>query len=593
MDQQSVRSNLRLARFMARNAFHAHVELREGRRACLGAVLERHARRRGGRVALRFEQRAYTFAQLNQAANRVASTLRELGARRGDVVALLMANRPELLFTLLGANKLGVAVALVDPSLAGEALAAALGAHEPRFVVLGGEHAAPVGRLGERLRVPRGRILVLREGDAGAPLDGAIEITARIGEAPAANPPETSKRGVSGLCVHVCTSGTAGPSRSIPMTNGRILRAARFFESAAELTAEDVVYDSGMPLHHASGLVVGFAAALVAGATFAMRRRFSASQHWEDVARFEATVFTYVGELCRYLLASPAHPLERKHRVRAVLGAGLGLDAWEPFQRRFGIPTVYELYGATDGNVGLVNLDGRPGMIGRLLPGQLVARADASTGRLHRDARGRLVRVEPGEVGMLLGGCDRTSSLRADVDRAREAGALVRDGAFGREYFCTGDLVRLHAQRYLSFVDRVGDAIVWNGENVSTTDVAEVLHGLPGVKEVNVYGVDVPWGAGKAPMAALVVDGEFRIEALSDFLAERLPRNPRPVFVRLCSAMETTGTHVQLKTRLRDEGYDLARVGEDPIYVMDAATRKYAMLTKKRRASLLERAEGL
>ncbi len=566
----------RHARFVAKNAFHAHVELREGRRTCLGRVLERHARSSGGRVALRFEDRVYTFDALNRAANRYASTFAELGARAGDVVALFMSNRPELLFALLGANKLGVAVALVDPASTRDALVARLGAERPRFLLAGGELVPAVERAAPALRLPRARILVQREeGDAGgAPLDGATESTARLLEARAANPVETASRGVSEIAVHVGTSGTTGPSRRVRMTNARVLRAARFFESAAELGPADVVYDSGMPLHHASGLLVGFASSLVAGATFAMRRRFSAKSHWDDVARFEATVFTYVGELCRYLLASPPHPLEHRHRVRAVLGAGLGLDAGEPFQRRFGIGQVFELYGSTDGNVGLVNLDGRPGMIGRLLPGQSVVRADVATGGLLRDARGRLVPVDPGEIGMLVAECERARALRRDVERAREAGAIVSDGP-DRELFCTGDLVRLHAERYVSFVVRVSDAIVCHGELVSPCDVANVLHDFPGVRAVNVYGVAPPSGGGNVPMAALVVGDAFRVADLAPYVTERLAASLRPAFVRICRAMDTTGTHVQRRARLREEGYDPARAGGDPVYRLDPAAPAY------------------
>ena len=85
-------------------------------------------------------------------------------------------------------------------------------------------------------------------------------------------------------------------------------------------------------------MFAGWAAVLTTGACLALRRRFSASNFWADVRRFDATAFVYIGELCRYLLNQPPHPDERRHRLRIATGNGLRPDIWERFQSRFGIP---------------------------------------------------------------------------------------------------------------------------------------------------------------------------------------------------------------------------------------------------------------
>src|SRR5690606_21222884 len=104
----------------------------------------------------------------------------------------------------------------------------------------------------------------------------------------------------------------------------------------------------------------GAGSALASGAAVAMRRKFSASQFWDDVHTFDASIFVYIGELCRYLLNASPSPNERKHRLRLAVGNGLRPDAWEAFQRRFNVPLVREFYLATEGNAPIINFEGRP-----------------------------------------------------------------------------------------------------------------------------------------------------------------------------------------------------------------------------------------
>jgi acyl-CoA synthetase (AMP-forming)/AMP-acid ligase II len=294
-----------------------------------------------------------------------------------------MSTRPEYLAVVLGANKLGVAVALLDASLGGDALVDAVSTCGPSYVLVGGEHASALAAMSDRLPVSLGRVLVWREAREGAVLGGAVEIGARLREAPTVDPRSTAERHVGEPCVFIDTSGKAGQAEIARMSNGRVLETASLFgRVVAAIEPSDVVYGAGLPLHHASGFIVGFCAALVGGGAYAIRRRFSASQHWDDVARYGATVCTYSGELCRHLLAAAPHPLEKAHRVRAVVGAGLRPDDWAGFEERFAVPCVYELRGATEGDVGSFNREGEAGMMGRLMPRQM--KAHLPTGDLVR-----------------------------------------------------------------------------------------------------------------------------------------------------------------------------------------------------------------
>src|SRR5262249_54791128 len=170
--------------------------------------------------------------------------------------------------------------------------------------------------------------------------------------------------------------------------------------------AGETIY-APLPLYHGESLFVGFAPAFRAGGAFASRRAFSASAFLDDVRRHEAVAFVYVGELCRYLLRQAPSPHDRDHRLRVAAGAGLRPDIWTPFQERLGIPRIIELYGATEGNAALQNLDNRPGSVGKphpMLEDQVqLARVDPVTGALARGADGFCVAAAVDEPGELLG----------------------------------------------------------------------------------------------------------------------------------------------------------------------------------------------
>ncbi len=131
---------------------------------------------------------------------------------------------------------------------------------------------------------------------------------------------------------------------------------------------------------------------------------------------------------------------------------------------------------------------------------------------------------------------------------------------------------------YFYFVDRTGDTFRWKAENVATSEVAEALSLFPGIQEANVYGVVIPGGEGKAGMAALVTAPGFDVEALAAHLEEYLPPYARPVFLRFQQQIAATSTFKQRKVELQKQGFNPELVA-DPIYVRDAETGRYSLLT--------------
>jgi len=332
---------------------------------------------------------------------------------------------------------------------------------------------------------------------------------------------------------------------------------------------------------------------LLAGATAILSRRFSASRFWEDCVRHDATVFQYIGELCRYLVNSPPHPDEKRHRLRLAIGNGLRPEVWPTFQERFCIPRILEFYGATEGNISMFNLSGKVGAVGRIpswarrASGVHVLRFDVDAEDVVRGSEGFCTEADLGEPGELVGRLNETSRFEGYTDAAASEKKILRD-VFkkGDAYFRTGDLLKVDDEGYFTFVDRVGDTFRWKGENVSTGEVAEVLSSCSGIEEANVYGVEVPGTDGRAGMASLVVDETFSPKALLDAIKPSLPAYARPLFLRLLSEIETTGTFKHRKVDSVREGFDPVKVA-DPLYLLDSQRGEYVVLNSDRHAQIL------
>ncbi len=522
------------------------------------------------RLAILFEGRKLTNAELEAAANRVARWASAQGIGRGDVVGLLMENRPEFVITWLGLAKLGAVTALLNTNLRGHPLAHSLAVADAKHLVVGAE-------LGDALDSARAHVTSWPTvwGTGGA-VPGARDLDAALAERSPAPIDREVRRGLKAAdkLFYIYTSGTTGMPKAANVSHLRACMMGGGAAGAQQLGPEDRVYVT-LPLYHSAGGVMAAGSALMSGAVLVLARKFSARRFWTDCRENEVTSFQYIGELCRYLLHAPEHPDEQLHRVRVCIGNGLRPEIWEQFQERFGIPKIVEFYGATEGNVALMNLDGKVGAIGRLprllrgAMGVALIRYDVANDQHVRGPNGFCIPCKPGEVGEAIGRITAVSRFEGySSPEATEKKILRNVFKTGDAYFRTGDLMRMDDEDYFYFVDRIGDTFRWKGENVSTNEVAEALSGCPGVREANVYGVAVPGQDGRAGMAALVVGAGFEPAALAERAARELPAYARPVFLRVLPEIEVTGTFKHRKVELVKEGFDPAKI-EGPLFFLD------------------------
>jgi fatty-acyl-CoA synthase len=550
----------------------------------LPVLIDTLAERFGDSPALSSRVTSLSYRELGESVNQYARWARKKALSPGEVVCLLMPNCPEYLALWLGLTRAGVIVSLLNTNLTGAALAHSINIVRPRYVIVAARlmHAAQTARA----HVPES-VLFLAHGAEKSDLPGIDTEASRLSAAKL-TAEECPDPALDDRALYIYTSGTTGLPKAANVSHLRLMQWSHWFAGLMDTQPTDRMYDC-LPLYHSVGGVVATGAVLVHGGTVVLREKFSASEFWQDIADERCTLFQYIGELCRYLLAQPPNPGDTQHSLRLCCGNGLRPDVWEPFRQRFQIPQILEYYAATEGSFSLYNCEGKPGAIGRIppflshrMPVALV-KFDEARGIPIRDAAGLCLRCGVNEIGEAIGQISAAEGKHggrfegyADAEASEKK--VLRDVFIpGDAWYRTGDLMRKDAQGYFYFVDRVGDTYRWKGENVSTGEVTAAITTCAGVADAAVYGVPVPGTDGKAGMAALVAEPGFDLIAFRHGLAQTLPEYARPVFVRIVPALELTGTFKLRKQELALEGYDRTRVA-DALYIDDRQQQAYVRL---------------
>ncbi|XP_071384834.1 long-chain fatty acid transport protein 2-like isoform X2 [Centroberyx affinis] len=480
-----------------------------------------------------FENESYSYSDTDKRSNKVANALRAHPQyKAGDTVALFMGNEPAFMFTWLALAKLGSPVALLNHNIRSKSLLHCFNCCKAKVLI------------------------------AASELKEAVEDVL----------PSLREQGVSiYLMAKECdTPGIESFSDKVEQASDAPL--PRSLRSHITLKSPGVyIYTSG-----------------TTGSTIILKKKFSASQFWDDCRKHNVTVVQYIGEVLRYLCNTPKRENDKDHKVRLAIGNGVRAEIWREFLNRFGEIEVREFYASTEGNVGFVNYAGKIGAIGRvnffhrkLFPYTLI-KYDTERDEPVRDANGLCIESPKGETGLLVSKITEVAPFVGyaqnewQTEKKRLRDVLKK----GDLYFNSGDLLRIDKDNFIYFQDRVGDTFRWKGENVATTEVADILTICDCVKEANVYGVQVPGHEGRIGMAAVTIkeDAQFDGSNIYSHVVSYLPSYARPRFIRIQNAVEVTGTFKQMKVKLVEEGFDPGCV-QDPLYILDDREKSYMPVT--------------
>lgn len=545
-----------------------------------------HARRQPQKAFIIYEGDVYTYEDVDKRSNRVAHAfLTHSSLKRGDVVALLMSNEPDFVHVWFGLAKLGCVVAFLNSNIRCNSLLHCICTCEPAAVVVGGDL---LGSIEEILPSLPKHITVWGMKDSVP--QGVVSLQEKLSLA-SDEPVPTRHHVTSSLkstCLYIFTSGTTGLPKAAVISHLQVLKGSLGLW-AFGCTADDIVYLT-LPLYHSSGALLGIGGCIELGATCVLKKKFSASQFWNDCKKYNVTVFQYIGELCRYLCKQPQRERERDHQVRLAVGNGMRSDVWRQFLDRFGNIKMCEFYGATEGNICFMNHTGKIGSVGRtnffykLIFAFELIEYDFQKDEPVRNEQGWCHRVRKGEPGLLISHVNTKNPFFGYAGSYRHTKSKLLFDVFkkGDVYFNTGDLMVLDHENFLYFWDRVGDTFRWKGENVATTEVADVIGRLDFIQEANVYGVPVPGYEGKAGMISIILkpNKSLDLDKMYDQVVTSLPAYACPRFLRIQDKMETTGTFKLQKVQLVEEGFHPLKIS-DPLYFMDTLKKAYVPLTKE------------
>jgi acyl-CoA synthetase (AMP-forming)/AMP-acid ligase II len=500
-----------------------------------------------------------------------------------------MDNRPELLIIHAGLAKIGVIPALINNNIKGRILAHAINIADAKSVIIGHEYMREFNKITQEIKLKRpARIFVETESKKIKLPTGYENLKTLLEDQPVSNPIMSPPINSRDTLEYIYTSGTTGMPKATELKHQKWLQLG-YGAGGLSLGAIDTdVQYFCLPLYHNSGINIAWPTTVMHGGTFAMRRKFSASNFWNDVRKYNASLFVYIGELCRYLNNQPARDDDADNPLRFILGNGMRGDYWVEFQKRFGIERIIEVYGATEGVGAISNLKGVPGMIGKLKTAGIrmgeVVKYDIDNDEILRDKNGRAIKCQPGENGLFLARISNINPFSGYKNNSKATNDKIMRDVFkkGDAYFISGDIFRLHRKGYVSFVDRLGDTFKWKGEVVATNEVADMLNRFGNIEDSNVYGVTVKGTEGRAGMAALtpLPGAKLDLDKFSLYVTSNLPVYAWPYFIRITKEKDATTSFKQVKSRLQNEGFNPEKIKE-PLYFLDPKKKKYVKLTKK------------
>ena len=550
----------------------------------VGTIMEKNARKHPNNPAVLYEDITISHLEFNKAINRFANYLISKGLKKGDVAIVMVDNRPELLMIIAAMAKIGGIASLINPNLRGEVLAYSIDLTRHKTFIIGEELLEAFEEVKPDLKLNDEDLLCYLADKQMIPVPtGYVDLDGELVKASEENPATVASVKLKDPFAYVFTSGTTGlPKASIQPQRRWFAGGIWFGKIVMNHKVNDIHYVT-LPFCHTNGLHVSWGACANCGAAVAIGRRFSASNFWNDVRKFKASSFMYIGEVCRYLMNQPPSPDDKNHQIKKIVGNGLRPEIWNDFKKRFNIGKVYELFGAAEAPLIFTNILNVDRTVGICLTKYAIVKYDVDDEQPVLDKNGFMIEVEPGESGLTIGEISEKSLPFYGYTDEKQTENKVFRNVFTKNdaWFNTGDLLMNLGYRHARFVDRLGDTFRWKGENVSTMEVEKIVNTVPQVAESSAYGILIPGTEGRAGMVSIVPLNDQKgvdLAACAEIVNMRLPSYAVPIFIRFVKELKKTATLKIKKGDLKSEGFNPDLVN-DPLYVMLPGEKVYQHLT--------------
>jgi len=408
-----------------------------------------------------------SYAQAADAVQDLIHAYREAGYGVGHRVGLLLENRLEHFLHKLAMNALGVCCVPLNPD------------HRPPEMAYVIDHA----KLDLVVVVEPMASLLQHALAASVHQAAVVHLNAHIALPAAARVATSTTPNAASIASVLYTSGTTGRPKGCLLSHRYELAAGRWYATRGGLVnfgeACERIYNP-LPVFHVNALIFSFYCAMLKGNCQIQTDRFQVSRWFTEVHASQATVVHYLGVVVPMLLNQAHHPLERDHRIRFAIGAGVDPQRHAEFEQRFGYPLV-EIWGMTEMVRAIFDADlpRQVGTraIGRVQPGMQV--------RVVNDADEDVPDGTPGE--MLVRDSERTP--RRDFFSGYLDDETATEQAWRGGWFHTGDIVVRDADGLLHFLERRKNIIRRSGENIAAAEVEAVLQSHPWVAQAAVLAV--------------------------------------------------------------------------------------------------------
>lgn len=512
------------------------------RRLTIGQLLAEKAARNAQKVFFTYlpDGRRYTYRDIDDISNRVANGLRELGVGPGTHVAVLSDNRPEALLTYFALGKLGAVAVPVNSSARGDLLRYLLDHSDSSVLVAEDEFLPRIAEVHASLPVLRKLIRIGTPGEAG-PVAGdwdAMSDFAQL-ERAGADAPDVAVR-FSDLAAIFYTSGTTGPSKGVMFSHARTLLWGMSHIEAFGYRDIDICYVC-LPLFHVNALLGATYMALLADASVALQRRFSASGFWPDVRASGATLSSLLGSMANILWSLPPSAEDSTNPLRLSQVTPIPETA-RAFESRFGMRFVSS-YGLTDYGASHAYTTNDP---------------DAKLGSCGRTRRGFEARIvdedgfdlPAGETGELVLRCNNPWEVSPGYYKMPQATLDSLQGG----WFHTGDRGSIDADGYFWFVDRKKDSIRRRGENISAFEIEQVVLRHPAIADAAAFPVASALGEDDVALAVVLRQGQSLGESgLATYCAAHMARFMVPRYIRFLTDLPRNPSQKVEKLKLRED----------------------------------------
>jgi crotonobetaine/carnitine-CoA ligase len=522
-------------------------------------LLERQEEKYGERTFMYFEGKEFSYKDVNNAANRVACALQKLGIVKGDKIAVVMENCPEVIFLMHGLSKIGAILVPINIFHKGEVMTYMVDHSESSTIVM---HSQYIDRLGAVLKkTAKIKSVVVLEGNSSGQESGeSSDISVKaireqigtLGKQVLAwseliendgNYRETDVAWSDPLML-LYTSGTTGLSKGVLLPQNLFYcQSERTYKWVLEknIGENDCIYVPS-PLFHAGGWHSGINLALLSGARILLVRKFSASKYWGDIKRYGCTYVSIGGPTLPILLLAEPTPHDADNPLRAVLAGPASEQLCATYEPRFGVK-VLEFYGSTE--------LGAPAM------NQFSNRKIGSCGKILPDFDLKIVDDNGVEVGVNMPGEILVRPLQPYSMMLEYYNMPEKTvEAWEDLWFHTGDFARVDEDGFLFFVDRKKDSIRRRAENVSSFEVERVINSHPSILQSAVYAVKSEFSVDDEVMVSAVLKPGQNLSPveLTSFCEEQMAYFMVPRYVRFVDDLPKNAVNRVEKYKLREEG---------------------------------------